>query len=95
MQKTNCSERERNNRGEEEQRSTFEGSFNIRRSPFCRNVKLLSFGADEEAADEEEPSFRKKPIFRPERTPSYTLFDVIVDGAQWWINPRILLSQIS
>lgn len=39
-------------------------------SPFYRNVKLLSFGADEEAG-EEESTFKKKPIFRPERMPSY------------------------
>ena len=34
-----------------------------------RDVKLLSFGADEGAEEEEEPVvFRKKPIARPDRT---------------------------
>jgi len=32
-----------------------------------RNVKLLSFGADEDEEEEEGTSFKKKPIFRPER----------------------------
>lgn len=33
-----------------------------------RNVKLLSFGADEDAAEENEPvTFKKKPIFRTDR----------------------------
>lgn len=32
-----------------------------------RNVKLLSFGADEDNDEEEETSFKKRPIFRPER----------------------------
>ena len=32
-------------------------------------MKLLSFGADEDAGEEEEvETFKKKPIYRPERT---------------------------
>ena len=42
-----------------------------------RNVKLLSFVGDEDEAEEEEMTdFKKKPIYRPERTwgnhPSFT-----------------------
>lgn len=34
----------------------------------CRNVKLLSFGADEDGAEDSEPTtFKKKPIFRTDR----------------------------
>jgi hypothetical protein len=33
--------------------------------PYQRNVKLLSFGADEDGAEDVEPTtFKKKPIFR-------------------------------
>ena len=33
-----------------------------------RNVKLLSFGAEEDGGEEEEETtFKKKPIYRPER----------------------------
>ncbi|KAF8188638.1 hypothetical protein BJ912DRAFT_390379, partial [Pholiota molesta] len=31
-----------------------------------KNVKLLSFGADEDAGEGEETTFKKKPIYRPE-----------------------------
>ncbi|KAF8883330.1 cyclophilin-like domain-containing protein [Gymnopilus junonius] len=37
-----------------------------RRKGAKKNVKLLSFGGDEEAAEGDERTFQKKPIYRPE-----------------------------
>ena len=34
-----------------------------------RDVKLLSFGADEGGEEEEPVTFKKKPIVRPDRKP--------------------------
>lgn len=34
--------------------------------PSFRNVKLLSFGADEGGEEEEAPTFQKKSIYRPD-----------------------------
>jgi peptidyl-prolyl cis-trans isomerase SDCCAG10 len=36
----------------------------------ARNVKLLSFGADEDAIEGESETFKKKPIFRTDRLSS-------------------------
>jgi hypothetical protein len=72
-------EKGRKSRGGKAQRSMSQVSFQKGYSQFCRNVKLLSFGMDEEAGHEDEPMFRKKPIFRPERMPNYISANVITD----------------
>ena len=80
MRKSRYSEKGGKNRGGKVQRSMFQTScLTIVFYHFIRNVKLLSFGADEEAGEEEESTFKKKPIFRPERMPSYISVNAVID----------------
>ena len=90
--KTSVSERKPRGEREPKSQNLFMGVAYMIDWPTFRNVKLLSFGADEDATEQSEPvTFKKKAIVRPDcgffgwSVAVLVPLDIDYDCRQWWM----------